>query len=471
MDTQRIDRLLIEACNEYSLAGLAAAIISDRRLVYTKGFGIADAARNLPITASTIFRIGSISKTFTAIGLMQLYEQGKFKLDDPVNRYLKAYRIEPPTSAPPVTFRHLLTHTSGIGELRKLTDLLRPTLGLGCKPGKAPALNEYYRPALRTGTAAGVKWAYANHGFATLGQLVEDISGQPFASYMTENVFHALGMEHTSHLRDERVREALAQGYRMTRRGLKPIRYAEIIVAPAGSVFSSIDDMAKYVLALLSAGANEHGRVLRAETLAMMMTPQYEIDPRMAAQGLGFMLGKDEGLKLVGHDGGLPGFSSAMWLAPERSVGVLLFANSSTLALHGMASELIREATNAAEAAPPPPILERPALWNELLGTYRPMRCFNSNLRLWFLGGALRVFIMKGHLMIGGRHPFGPVRRGLRLLAADPADSLYFKARLSGTEATVLFRRDAAGKIVSMSVAASAGAFFTVYKGKPPRGA
>src|SRR5215469_14006080 len=130
---ERIDELLISACNDRSLAGVAAGIVTDGRVVYAKGFGIADAERGVPITADTSFRIGSISKTFTAIGLMQLHEQERFKLDEPVNNYLKAYKVEQPSASPPVTFRHLLTHTSGIGELRRLSDLLRPTLGLACK--------------------------------------------------------------------------------------------------------------------------------------------------------------------------------------------------------------------------------------------------------------------------------------------------------------------------------------------------
>src|SRR5215469_7879880 len=221
-----IDEVLIAACNERSLAGIAAGIVTDGRVVYAKGFGIADAERGVPITADTSFRIGSISKTFTAIGLMQLHEQERFKLDEPVNNYLKAYKIAQPSSSPPVTFRHLLTHTSGIGELRRLSDLLRPTLGLACKPGRLPTLCAHYAPTLKAEVPPGTKWAYANHGFATLGQLVEDISGQPFAEYMRDHVFAPLGMERTDYLLSERVRATMAQGYRMRRRGLGQSRTA-----------------------------------------------------------------------------------------------------------------------------------------------------------------------------------------------------------------------------------------------------
>ena len=469
MDTERIDRRLIEICNERAFAGLAAGIVKDGRLVYSKGLGIADAALRIPVTSQTSFRIGSISKTFTAIGLMQLHEQERFHLDDPVNDYLKAYKIEQPAGAAPVTFRHLLTHTGGIGELRRLTDLLRPTFGLAAKPGATPSLRDYYAPALKADVAPGVKWAYANHGFATLGQLVEDISGRPFGEYMRENVFAPLKMDRTDYLLSERVHGTFAQGYRMTRHGLRPIPFREIIVGPAGSIFSSVEEMARYVAALLAGGANEHGRILKSETLAMMMSPQYQLDGRLAAMGLAFMLSRENGIRIVGHDGGWPGFTSAMWLAPDQGTGALAFTNTSALALDVVAIELLRLGLEMPEAPARPATLEPRELWSEMCGTYRPVKGFNSNLRLWMIGGAARVFVRDGHLRIGGRTPYGPIRRGLALHPADPADPLLFQCELSGIRLMVLFRRGAAGAIESLDAAGTAGAFATLHKNKRSR--
>jgi CubicO group peptidase (beta-lactamase class C family) len=469
MDSERLDRTLIDGFNRSALAGLAAGIVKDGQLVYARAFGLADAGRKIPAATDTSFRIGSISKTFTAIALMQLHEQGKFKLDDSVSGHLKAYKLEQPRTASPITFRHLLTHTSGLGELRRLTDLIRPTIGLARKPGKLQSLAQYYTPALRADVAPDVKWAYANHGFATVGQLVEDISGQPFAEYMREHVFAPLGMDRTDYVLSERVRDALAVGYRMTGRGLKPIPYMEIAVGPAGSVFSSVEQMAKYVCALLAGGANDHGRVLGVAALAMMLTPHYQLDSRLSAQGLAFMLGYIDGIRMAGHDGGWRGFTSAMWLAPERGVGAVVFTNTSTLlAPHALAIELIRQACGVNGQAAGRPLVEQPTLWSELCGTYRPLRGFNSNFRLWGLGGALRIFVRKGRLMIGGRHPFGPVRRGLELHAVDHADPLLFRAELraeaGGLEIGVLFRRNSRDRVDSMDVTASAGTFFTLHR-------
>lgn len=132
---ERADDLIVEAMNERTVPGSGVGVVSGSETVYAKGFGFADIERGRPATPKTVFRIGSISKTMTAIGLMQLWERGEFQLDDPVNEYLMRCRVEhPDPAAPPVIFRHMLTHTAGIGELRRVTDLLRPVIGLGAKP-------------------------------------------------------------------------------------------------------------------------------------------------------------------------------------------------------------------------------------------------------------------------------------------------------------------------------------------------
>jgi CubicO group peptidase (beta-lactamase class C family) len=217
--------------NERTAPGLGVGVVNGSETVYAKGFGLANVEQERPVTRETVFRVGSITKTMTAIGLMQLWERGAFHLDDPVNDYLRGYQVEhPDPAALPVTFRHMLTHTSGIGELRKVTNLFRPMGGLGAKPnGPAPSPEAYYAGGLRPGIYPGTQLAYANHALNTLGQLIEDTSGEPLSEYMRENVFEVLGMKNTDYLRSERVREGLAQGYNFSRgssRGrLKPVTY------------------------------------------------------------------------------------------------------------------------------------------------------------------------------------------------------------------------------------------------------
>src|SRR5262245_58551390 len=174
--------LLIEAARRHSLGGVAVAVVRKGEPPAFECLGLADAAENRAVDTDTVFRIASISKTMTAIGLMQLRDQGLFELDDPVNKFLTAFTIEPPEGGADVTFRHLLTHTSGIGEVPRVSDLVRRAAWGAGKPGTAGAdLAAIYQGTLRPDSVTGAKWAYANHGFAVLGQVIEEVAGRPFA--------------------------------------------------------------------------------------------------------------------------------------------------------------------------------------------------------------------------------------------------------------------------------------------------
>ena len=444
---ERADELMVEAMNEHTTPGVGVGIVDGSGTVYAKGFGLADVERERPVTRETVFRIGSITKTMTAIGLMRLWERGEFRLDDPINDYLRGYRIEhPDRAAPPVTFRHMLTHTSGIGELRKVTDLFRPIIGLGAKPdGPAPSTEEYYAGGLRPRVYPGTKWSYANHAFNVLGQLIADISGEQFDEYMRENVFEVLGMENTDYLRSERVREGLAQGYNFSRGRLKSVKYLEIVVRGAGSVLSSLEDMCRYVAALLGGGANEHGRVIEEETLSLMMEPHYRLDERLPAMGLAFLLDDRNGHLIAGHDGGWPGFISSMLLCPEEELGIVAFTNASSLAAQEASQDLIRHLLDVPEPAsrlPKKGILEFPHLWPELRGFYAPVGPLNTNSRARLMyAGELEVLVENNHLAL--RALLGPFRKGVRLYPIDPIDPLAFEAIHEDQTFRVVFERDA----------------------------
>jgi len=444
---ERADELIVEAMNERATPGAGVAVTSGSETVYVKGFGLADVERERPVTPKTVFRIGSISKTMTATGLMQLWERGRFGLDDPVNEYLRGYRVEhSEPAAPPVTFRQMLTHTAGIGELRKPTDLFRPVIGLGAKPdGPVPTTAEYYVKNLRPAVYPGTKWAYSNHAFNVLGQLVEDISGEPFDEYMRKNVFDPLGMGSTDYLRSERVRDELAQGYKFSRGRLKPVKYMEIVVRGAGSVFSSVEDMSRYTKALLGGGANEHGRVLQPETLELMMRPHYRLDERLPAIGLAFLLDEVDGHHIAGHDGGWPGFVSSMVLCPEEGLGIVAFVNASSPAAREVSQRLLRRMLDVPEPGsmlPRKGILESPHLWPELRGFYGPEGPININSRAYLVyAGELEIFVKDNHLAM--RTLAGPFRKGLRLYPVDPTDPLAFEAVYENQQFRVAFERDA----------------------------
>jgi CubicO group peptidase (beta-lactamase class C family) len=303
------------------MIGLAAGVVKGHELVYSLALGQARLVPPEPVTDRTLFMICSISKTMVTLGVLQLWERGLLQLDDPVNDHLRGFRIaHPDASAPTVTIRHLLTHTSGAYAPVSLGfDIGAPT----------PSLAELYVGTLACQFPPGSRWCYSDHGFSALGHLVADVSGRPFADYMRENLFIPLGMEHTQY--EERDGDPeLAVGYGGTDGQVwEDWRFQAGPLAPAGSVTSDTLDMARYVQALVNGGANEHGRAVRAETLATALTPQLPLPIPGFSSGLGFAVTEIEGRKVAWHNGGWPGFSSTMWFAPDAGWGLTLLTNTS----------------------------------------------------------------------------------------------------------------------------------------------
>jgi CubicO group peptidase (beta-lactamase class C family) len=325
----RIDDLDLKATmaqvlDRWPCAGLAVAVIADGDLAWFHGHGLADVAAKTPITEDTVFRIASITKTFTAIAVMQLWEQGLVDLDAPANDYLRTFRLVPARpNLSPATVRHLLTHTAGVGYWRRLSDLLQPGVGSGDRAGRsgAPPLARYYRRGLPVEIEPGTKWAYSNHGFAALGQIVEDVSGQPLDRYLRDRIFDPLGMEHTDLLRSDRVRPHLATGYVLRSRGLKPVADREVPTPGGGGMYSSTADIARYVDALLRIAANESGSVLKPESLRTMFRPHFQPDPRVPGMGLAFELGEEGVSKLLARPASCPASIQPWPWLPRKGSG------------------------------------------------------------------------------------------------------------------------------------------------------
>lgn len=448
-----------EALGRWPSAGLAAAAIRDGSLDWFHGHGLADIAAKSPVTEDTVFRVGSISKTFTAIAVMQLWERGLVDLDAPAGDYLRAYRLVPAkASFRAATVRHLLTHTAGIPAVRSLADVFRPTLGWGVRAGRpAPALAEYYRRGLRVEVEPGTKWVYGNHGYATLGQIVEEVSGEPFDRYLREHVFSPLGMESSDLVRSERVRARLATGYTLRSRGFVPVVDRETATAGASAVYSTTSDMARFVAALSGGGSNEHGSVLGPETLATMFEPHYRPDPRTPGMGLGFFVAEEDGHRTVEHHGILPGFLSEMVVAPDDGIGVLVFVNVGTLAGRGapvpLANALLRELLGLPGEAAPAVVAPHAETWGDVCGWYAPDRGALTNLPVTaMLGAGVEVVVSRGRLTMRGLTPVPPMRKGLRL-DPDGDDPDVFRIDVSelGLGSTrAVFARDPAGRATAL---------------------
>lgn len=453
--TTRVDAAL----NRWPTAGLAVGVVRDGSLTCFHGHGVADVASGVPVTADTVFRVASITKTVTAIAVMQLRDRRLIDLDAPAARYLRAYRLIPArTGWPPATVRHLLTHMAGVRAVRTPADLLRSDMGWGAaRQRSAPSPVDYYGRGLRIDVEPGTRWAYSNHGYAVLGQIVEDVAQTPLAAYLREQVFDPLGMTSTDLTRSDRVRSHLATGYEIGRHGLRAVTDREIVTVGASGIFSTIRDMARFAAALVGGGRNDHGRVLAADTLTEMFAPHHQPDPRLAGMGLAFFRGEVGGHRTVGHDGIWKGFRSDMLLAPDDGLGVLAFANTGYFDPRGaptpVTQALLRGLLGLPDDVVRADVPERPEVWRQLCGRYS----FGSGVLLdpqprMVLGSGVEVLVRDDRLVIRGRMPIPAVRRGLRLHPV-PDDPDLFRLDLAGLglePVPVAFARGPRGEVTAL---------------------
>jgi CubicO group peptidase (beta-lactamase class C family) len=452
--------------NRHPAVGLAVGIVRGGSLELFDGRGFADIASKRPLDADTVFRIGSVTKPFTAVAVMQLHEQGLIDLDAPAADYLRAYELIPTRrgfGAP--TVRHLLTHTAGIAEVQRVRDLLHPEAGpfggrppiLSVNAGEpVPSLAEYYRRGLPVVAEPGAHFAYSNPGYATLGQIVEDVSGIGLDRYFRERIFEPLGMTDTDLARSDRVSARLASGYAFGRHGVAAVPDRDWIGSAGGGVYSTVHDLARFAAALTGGGGTERGSILQPATLSTMFAPHYQPDPRVPGWGLGFARGEAGGHRVVGHDGILPGFNSTLLVAPDDGLAVIAFTNGSAGAFGWMETEfprLLRHLLDAPGEAIRTDIPHRPELWQELCGRYRlPARISDLRGRLAIPAG-VEVFVRGGRLVLRAVTPVPALYRGLPLYPDDEDDPYVFRLDLSGFgqgTVRVVFGRDAASRAAAI---------------------
>ena len=266
--------------NRHPAVGLAVGVVRDGALASFSAHGLADIATGRPMDADTVVRVASITKTFTAVALLQLWEQGLVDLDAPADRYLRAYRLIPADPGwPPATLRHLLTHTAGIGEEVIRSRALRRDFGESVPEGRpVPTPAEYYGRGIRIIAEPGTRFRYTDHGPTTVGQIVEDVSGLPFDRYLRERVFAPLGMADTDIVLTDEMAARLATGYTLGRRGPRAVTPRNWVTAGASNAYSTPRDMGRYLAALLG------GRRQRARLGARARDAGHDVRPAVPAR-------------------------------------------------------------------------------------------------------------------------------------------------------------------------------------------
>jgi CubicO group peptidase (beta-lactamase class C family) len=312
--------------------GLTIALVDGDHTVWRRGFGWADLARKVPVTANTLFHIGSLSKTMSAAGVMQLVQRGLVKLDAPLARYVPGFSLRPRFHNSVITVQSALDHHSGIpGNLFS---------GLFTENRPNPGYRAWLLRTLRTEypqRPVNTAWAYSNSAYALLQNLVEHVTGEGFAAYTRQHLFGPMGMRSTTYDDVSVSAGRLTHNYEAVRDNgtmrviPKPREYVNGWAA--GSVVSSATDMAAYLKTMIAGGAAPGGRILRASTLRQMITPQTNLPLDIAPfrMGLGWWVG-ESALSWMGtviHHAGhtLANDSEVMWL-PGSKLGVFVSVNT-----------------------------------------------------------------------------------------------------------------------------------------------
>ena len=336
-----LDGLMPLQLERDDIAGAVVAVVKDGKLLFTKGYGFADAASRKPVSPDgTLFRPGSISKLFTWTAVMQLVEQGKLNLDRDVNDYLD-FKL-PAAYSQPITLRHIMTHTPGFDEAIK--DLFVNDAN------DLQPLGTYLATHIPTRIfPPGTVPAYSNYATALAGYMVERASGKPFNDYVQDNIFKPLGMEKTTFAQPlpENLKPLMSSGYVLASGKARPF---EIVQAwPAGSVSTAATDMARFMIAHLQNGELNGTRILRPETAVLMHSRQFASNPALNGMALGFYEETRNGHRIIGHGGDTICFHSDLHLMVNDGVGFFVSYNS-----------------------PGKGISNRTALWQKFLDRYFP---------------------------------------------------------------------------------------------------
>ena len=302
------------------IAGAVVLVVKDGSVLFAKGYGYSDMKSKKPVTVeATLFRPGSISKTFTWTAVMQLVEEGKIDLNRDVNDYLD-FKI-PATFGKPITMKNLMTHTPGFEETLK--DLFVANAS-DMRPLRDYITNHLPAQIFPPGTTP----AYSNYGAALAGYIVQRVSGIPFDDYVEQNILLPLGMHRTTFRQPlpADLQPLMSNGYSRASQPSKSFEFVQ--VWPAGSMSTTAEDMSHFMIANLQNGEYNGARILKPETAQLMHSRAYQLLPTLNGMAYGFYEESRNGRRIIGHGGDSQWFHSDMHLMLDDHIGFFISYNS-----------------------------------------------------------------------------------------------------------------------------------------------
>jgi len=308
----------------------SAAVVDADGIIWTGAHGFSNLWARTPAVPETVYLIGSTFKTMSTYALLQIMEQGKFRLDDPVQNYLGEIKIQGDHTENPVTFRHLLTHTSGLPADFGPHSVWGPTV--------PPPLEEYLHASLRLLHPPMTKALYSNTAYTLIAYLVERLSGVRFKTYIKQNIFAPLGMRDTAFEPRPDMEERLAIPYAVdakTGRHVAVMR-TKANVWPAGIVYGTVLDQARWLITNLNRGVHQGNRLIEEETFRQMMTRQFDrfTGPISAGWlnestgfGLTWWISLRRGETLFAHSGSVTGYTAFLVGNLDRKTGFAILTN------------------------------------------------------------------------------------------------------------------------------------------------
>jgi len=333
--------LWLEAQRDFEkLPGISVAIVQDQDIIFSKGYGFADIDKKVPMKPETIFSICSISKLFTSIAIMKLWEQGKLRLDDSLPALLPDFNVSQQyTESVPITIHSMLTHSSGLS---------RDSDSSWNKPNFYFQTTEELKESLRekqTLYPASTYFQYSNLAMSLLGEIVSNKSGQSYNDYVEENILKPLQLNNThpylpEHLWQNDMATGYSALYRDGNREMQPLFNANANT-PAAGYSSNVIDLAKFMSWQFRLQSTNKHEVLKPSTLKEMQRIQWISPNKKLTWGLGFNIVYDmNGVARIGHDGSCPGYVSVVMIDPVKKLGVSVMVNAQGVDVHKYSTQI-----------------------------------------------------------------------------------------------------------------------------------